>query len=229
MLTRRALTPSRPIRSALLKYHRGVFFGFRVEIKGWWWCPYTVWHPPETPDENPIVRHASKPKMLPAGADPDSRLNARRNTCLAQKLARPALRITDRTTGRSGIKQLWRGESFYSPVLGRASRLGGLFRRSKMATAPPAGRDGAPRRRWDPRGRGQGPVMPPPMASPSPSHSQRSPRPPPGTLTPPRRRSPHLDEESGLRDRAFGHAEDPSVRRKPSPSNLQAWRAPVVV
>jgi hypothetical protein len=57
----------------------------------------------------------------------------RRNSCLAQKLERPAL-----VGKNSSIRQLWRGESFYAPL--RTSRLRMLARRLSVtarSTAAP--------------------------------------------------------------------------------------------
>ena len=88
-------------RCAFLKYHRGLFFGFRVEIRGYWWCPYTVWLEPENPLTNPIIRHSMGIRA--------STKRARRNTYLAPKVSRPPL----------SVKQAWRGESFYPGALAR--------------------------------------------------------------------------------------------------------------
>ena len=46
-------------RTCFAKYHRGRFFGFRVELKGHWLCPYAVWLEPDDASSNAIVRHAS--------------------------------------------------------------------------------------------------------------------------------------------------------------------------
>jgi len=93
--------------SAFLKYHRGLFFGFRVEMKGWWWCPYAVWREPADPMSNPIVRHASGDGARYAGG--------RRNTYLESKMPRPAM----------STRGLWRGGSFFcrSSVLAAGRRL----------------------------------------------------------------------------------------------------------
>ena len=45
--------------TSFCKYHRGRLFGFNVELRGHWLCPYTVWLEPESTDRNPIVRHTS--------------------------------------------------------------------------------------------------------------------------------------------------------------------------
>ena len=87
--------------TAFLKFHRGLFLGFRVELRGRWWCPYTVWLEPICePERHPIVRHAASPKKA-------AQFGGRRNTYLAAKFHRP--------TGRKTIAQVWRGESFYRP------------------------------------------------------------------------------------------------------------------
>ena len=99
-------------RSAFLKYHRGHFFGFKVEIRGRWWCPYTVWLAPDDPMSNPIIRHATI-IGCPAAAGP----GGRRNTYLMPKLPRPAMNHIRnlRQSGLGAVKQLWRGESFFVP------------------------------------------------------------------------------------------------------------------
>lgn len=83
--------------TAFLKYHRGNFYGFRVELRGYWWCPYTVWlEPTDEPERHPVVRHtASQQQAARTG---------RRNTYLEAQIARPA---------KKRMAQLWRGQSFY--------------------------------------------------------------------------------------------------------------------
>ena len=118
--------------TALLKYHRGHFYGFRVEIKGRWWCPYTVWHEPDqNPEQHPIIRHSlSRREIQERGAQ------GRRNSFLEPKLERPPL-----FKGRSGsIRQLWRGESFYQQnawqKLRRASLAVSKVRNSSVSMLP---------------------------------------------------------------------------------------------
>lgn len=112
----------RPRRTAFLKYHRGRFFGFDVELKGWWWCPYTVWHEPACPNSNPIIRHA--------------RASDRRNSYVAPKHQLAA-------GNRYGVRQLWRGKSDFGEhmvqhiALARTSVLRGVKRRGSIAS--PAG------------------------------------------------------------------------------------------
>ena len=48
------------------KYHRGRLFGFKVELRGHWLCPYTVWLEPESVDRNPIARHTSSSQLVSA-------------------------------------------------------------------------------------------------------------------------------------------------------------------
>ena len=52
-----------------LKYHRGRFFGYRVAIRGYWWCPFATWAEPDASSpgrlsHHPMVRHSSG--MLPS-------------------------------------------------------------------------------------------------------------------------------------------------------------------
>ena len=86
---------------AFLKYHRGHFFGFKVKLRGWWWCPFAVWLEPEDEEDanaNPIIRHArSQKRAIAAG---------RRNTYVDPEL------ISSATTWHA--KHAWRGESFVS-------------------------------------------------------------------------------------------------------------------
>ena len=49
--------------TSFCKYHRGRLFGFKVELRGHWLCPYTVWLEPESIDRNPIVRHTSSSQL----------------------------------------------------------------------------------------------------------------------------------------------------------------------
>jgi hypothetical protein len=94
--------------SAFLKYHRGRFFGFRVQLKGWWWCPYTVWLPPDQPEQNPMIRHSQPPaqEQRPRA----SRLIKRRNTYCSPAVT---LREPSSTKGRKhDVRALWRGASF---------------------------------------------------------------------------------------------------------------------
>lgn len=100
--------------SAFLKYHRGHFFGFKVEIRGQWWCPYAVWLAPDDPMSNPIIRHAAIIDC-PAAAG----RGGRRNTYLLPKLPRPAMHNIRRLSGLGALKQVWRGESFFDPDAAR--------------------------------------------------------------------------------------------------------------
>lgn len=50
--------------TSFCKYHRGRLFGFKVELRGHWLCPYTVWLEPEYTDRNPIVRHTSSAGLV---------------------------------------------------------------------------------------------------------------------------------------------------------------------
>ena len=95
--------------TAFLKYHRGAFFGFRVELEGRWWCPYAVWYDPSRPDENPMIRH-SRPLQARA-ATGAQRIMRRRNTYLEPKFQAPKV--------KRGVSSAWRGMSIC-----RASTLG---------------------------------------------------------------------------------------------------------
>jgi len=85
--------------TAFLKYHRGMFFGFRVELKGRWWCPYVTWSEPLDGSNNPMVRHSSSHKS--------ARRAGRRNSYITEKAQRPS------TASIQNIKMAWRGESFF--------------------------------------------------------------------------------------------------------------------
>jgi len=115
--------------SAFLKYHRGLFFGFKVELKGWWWCPYTVWSEPDDPMSNPIIRHAERGERTNPAA------GGRRNTYLAAKVQRPTMGT------RGSSRGLWRGASFFGH--GDSALSGGARRWSvlgaKAQASPPAG------------------------------------------------------------------------------------------
>ena len=95
--------------TAFLKYHRGAFFGFRVELEGRWWCPYAVWYDPSRPDENPMIRH-SRPLQARA-ATGAQKIARRRNTYLEPKFQAP--------NAKRGVSSAWRGMSIC-----RASTLG---------------------------------------------------------------------------------------------------------
>ena len=83
---------------AFLKYHRGHFYGFEVEFRGKWWCPYAVWLEPADSDRanaNPIIRHArSQKRATQAG---------RRNTYIDPKVLRTSWHA----------RHAWRGQSFF--------------------------------------------------------------------------------------------------------------------
>lgn len=81
---------------AFLKFHRGMFFGFDVEMRGHWWCPYSVWLEPIRANENPIIRHARSRK--------NARKAGRRNTYVAPKV--------ERSKAQKDWRQVWRGASF---------------------------------------------------------------------------------------------------------------------
>ena len=109
--------------SAFLKYHRGMFYGFKVEIKGYWWCPYTVWSEPEEgalADSHPVVNHSRGLRSGSIDKKTGRRKDGRRNTYLAPKLQRPNLGISR----FSAIAQVWRGHSFYRA---EARRIGSIF------------------------------------------------------------------------------------------------------
>ena len=109
--------------SAFLKYHRGMFYGFKVEIKGYWWCPYTVWTEPEEgalADSHPVVNHSRGLRSGSIDKKTGRRKDGRRNTYLAPKLQRPNLGISR----FSAIAQVWRGHSFYRA---EARRIGSIF------------------------------------------------------------------------------------------------------
>ena len=119
--------------TAFLKYHRGLFFGFRPELRGYCWCPYVVWLEPEVdPERNPIIRHAHMPSRSP---DDNSRLTNRRNTYVEPKCMLPV-----GTGSSTRIKQLWRGQSILaSGALAGSTDALAPQRRSQFShrTAPP--------------------------------------------------------------------------------------------
>lgn len=88
---------------AVVKYYRGLFFGFVPQIKGWWWCPYTVWLPPADPTSNMIIRHAMGDASFSAG----DKQRGRRNSYLHpfQASARPPLSV------KTAPRNAWRGAS----------------------------------------------------------------------------------------------------------------------
>lgn len=86
---------------AFLRYHRGLFFGFRPEVRGWWWCPFTVWRPPIDAMSNQIIRHSQSRAA--------ARESGRRNSYTTAKLRRPSVALTR----AKSLRQVWRGESFY--------------------------------------------------------------------------------------------------------------------
>ena len=130
--------------AAFLKYHRGLFFGFRPELKGWWWCPYTVWREPENADDNPIIRHTRS--LSDRTNDDVARTQGRRNSYAMPK-ARLRPLAQEATTGsrRGNVRQLWRGASmhrmstvWWSDVNRRMSRLSRLSKTSPSMPSPGA-------------------------------------------------------------------------------------------
>ena len=112
--------------AAFLKYHRGLFFGFRPELRGRWWCPYTVWEEPENPDENPIIRHT---RVVGQEDDDD---DAQQQRVTRSRSHRASTASTSSSAGRGGrrnsysmpkarcgagtsggVRQLWRGASMH--------------------------------------------------------------------------------------------------------------------
>ena len=116
-------------RTTFLKYHRGRFFGFRVQIRHWKCCPYTVWLEPNNPDANPIVKHSKSSRASAA--------SGRRNTYITPKAARPGLSIASlsRGEGSKNFKQAWRGESFYQNKPPNLAKL--IARRLSLAQEAP--------------------------------------------------------------------------------------------
>lgn len=103
--------------TVFVKYHRGRFFGFVVQIKGPWWAPYVCWTKPcgRSASDNPIIRHSQ-----PARGD-----HGRRNsyvTAQFRKRSQPTEICCDRgstsSLGESSPSRLWE----LSPRLGESSR-----------------------------------------------------------------------------------------------------------
>ena len=99
---------------AFLKYHRGNFFGFKVKLRGWWWCPFAVWLEPENAEianSNPIIRHARSQKR--------ARAAGRRNTYVDPEMI----------SSVSGwhAKTAWRGDSFVSVSTSKPTRAEALL------------------------------------------------------------------------------------------------------
>ena len=42
-----------------LKYHRGRFFGYRVAIRGYWWCPFATWAEPDASSPGRLSRRSA--------------------------------------------------------------------------------------------------------------------------------------------------------------------------
>ena len=119
--------------SAFLKYHRGRFFGFRVQLRGWWWCPYTIWLLPDKPEENPIIRHSQASTGFAPQEKPD-RATVRRNTYCS---AAVTLRQSACQARKYDVRALWRGASFH-----HASVLDWLHKSSYVSEHQPG--EGAP-------------------------------------------------------------------------------------
>lgn len=117
------------------KYHRGRFFGFDVQIKGRWWCPYVCWTKPDgrSASDNPIIRHSQ----------PDRGDQGRRNSYVtAQYHKRPKQLSSSRSSSglsqrSQRIKTVWRGGSFFetSAAAEFARRASIGFRRSSCSSA----------------------------------------------------------------------------------------------
>lgn len=112
---------------AFLKYHRGLFYGFNVKLRGAWWCPYSVWLEPADANSNPIIRHG-RSKIR-------ARASGRRNTYVAPKVLR--------TSGeRKNWRMTWRGASFLDQAtshMRRASLFAQPEHDESAGTGPNAG------------------------------------------------------------------------------------------
>ena len=116
------------------KYHRGRFFGFDVQIKGRWWCPYVCWTKPDgrSASDNPIIRHSQ----------PDRGDSGRRNSYVtAQYHKRPKQLSSSRSSSglserSQRIKTVWRGGSFFETNAAAVARRASIgFRRSSCSSA----------------------------------------------------------------------------------------------
>lgn len=124
------------------KYHRGRLFGFKVELRGHWLCPYTVWLEPESLDRNPIARHTSSSQIVSAqrrapkrmsitaiageiaGKVPtpirrqrgsimgSGKLAGRRNSYCMAQVARPVRSGKGLKAAVNRVREVWRGSSF---------------------------------------------------------------------------------------------------------------------
>ena len=111
--------------TAFLKYHRGLLFGFRPELRGWWWCPFTVWHEPTDPELNPIIRHTrgmrgqqtDAPTESPAPSAADGVRNRRRRFQNSYLMPKVRLKTSAPSTAGSSMRRLWRGASLHGDAL----------------------------------------------------------------------------------------------------------------
>ena len=112
--------------AAFLKYHRGLFFGFRPELRGRWWCPYTVWEEPENPDENPIIRHTRvvqddddtqsptrSPSRRSSTSSTWSSAGRRNSYSMPKARCRTSYGASAPQRANGGVRQLWRGASMH--------------------------------------------------------------------------------------------------------------------
>ena len=99
--------------TAFLKYHRGAFLGFKVEIREVCWCPYTIWQEPDNPEDNPIIRHSKTVPKKDNGCSGALNSNGgRRNTFLEPKFTTVETALGGQSIF-TRVQTLWRGASFY--------------------------------------------------------------------------------------------------------------------
>lgn len=80
--------------TSFCKFHRGRLFGFKVELRGHWLCPYTVWLEPEYIDRNPIVRHTSSSKL------PSQKTSITPIAGMLPRKTRGSVMVSGKATGR---------------------------------------------------------------------------------------------------------------------------------